>query len=72
MTDKEEMEYNKKRDVGYLNKANNVWGKNASNFGNGYRELQDSGLYNGTSFQRNYYPKQYEEHIKSLSKNTAQ
>ena len=66
MTELEEIEYQKNRDEAYLNKANTVWGKNVMNFGNGYRELQDLGLYNGTSFQKKYYPKQYAAHLESL------
>lgn len=66
MTELEEIEYQKKRDEASLNKANTVWGKTATNFGNGYRELQNLGLYDGTSFQKKYYPKQYAAHLEFL------
>ena len=70
MTESEEIEYNKIRDRGYLHAAMNVWRGEAKGFGTRYKELGETGLYNGTSFQKKYYPEQYAAHLETY-KNKA-
>ena len=70
MTEAEETKYNKERDDVYMNAADAVWKGEAKGFGSRYRHLQETGLYNGTSFQRKYYPKHYRTHIESLKSNS--
>lgn len=70
MTEAEETQYNNKRDEAYTNAAMTVWGGEAKGFGTQYRHLQETGLYNGTSFQRKYYPEHYKKHIESLKSNS--
>ncbi len=70
MTQAEETKYNKERDDAYMNAADGVWKGEAKGFGTRYRHLQETGLYNGTSFQRKYYPEHYRAHIESLKSNS--
>lgn len=71
MCEAEELEYNKKRDEAYTNAAMTVWAPPANGFGTRYRNLQETGLYEGTSFQRRFYPEQYAAHIESLKKESS-
>lgn len=67
MTLEAEAKFNQARDQAYLNAAIPVWSGSAKSFSTGYQSIQP--LYNGTSFQKKYYPKQYEAFIKTLNQN---
>lgn len=64
MTEAEELEFNKNRDANYLNAATPVYNGSAKDFSRGYQDIQH--LYDGTSFQKKYYPKQYQQYIETL------
>ena len=65
MTPEKELEMQKKRDEAYINAANPVWKGGPKNFMRGYLAIQP--LYDGTSFQKEYYPKHYDNYLKSIS-----
>lgn len=66
MTPREEKATQKERDAEYIAAAEKVWGGPAKHFREGYDRIQP--LYDGTSFQKKYYPKHYQEFIKTQNK----
>lgn len=62
---KEELKMQKVRDEDWISASVPVWQAPPKEFIKEYARIRH--LYNGTSFQKKYYPKQYEEYLRTTN-----